>query len=64
MTSLHPAEHAQYGTVVPTALIYKYCFYLELSTEEDMEIKYLKQSWQPVANIQTFQECLSALTQF
>lgn len=51
----HPAECAQSGVIIaPTALIYKYCFYLESSTQEDMEIKCFKQSWQPVAKKQTF----------
>lgn len=53
-TCVHPPKRAQYGIVVPTALIYKYCFYLESSTQEDMEIKCFKQSWQPVAKKQTF----------
>lgn len=37
--------------VVPTApiYIYKYCFYLESSTQEDKEIKCFKRSWQPAA---------------
>ncbi len=58
-TCLHPPKRAQHGIVVPTALIYKYCFYLEVSTQEDMEKKML-QSWHPVAqktNILKMSKC-------
>lgn len=61
-TCVQPPKRAQYGIAVPTALIYKYCFYLELSTQEDMEIKCFNHGnlW---PKKQTFWKCLSALTQ-
>lgn len=33
--------------------IYKHCVYLELSTQEDKEMKISKQSWWPVAKKET-----------
>lgn len=44
-TGVHPPK----GVVAPTAQIYKYWFYFESSTQEDMEIKCFKKFRQPVA---------------